>query len=74
MMTYVHFSFSHSNKVDDNFTKSTLVLKEPHDFLPLLGYIYRGQQERLIAIADEIMEIERMAEMSIFIFYFKNVL
>lgn len=44
--------------------KLVLVLEEPKGFSPLLCYVYRNQQERVLAVADEIMEIEEMIEVS----------
>ena len=57
-----YFFFFGVKKLIYFFYKTSLVLKEPDDFLPLLGYIFRGQQDRFMAIADEIMEIEGTVE------------
>jgi hypothetical protein len=42
-----------------------LVLKEPSK-CPLLAYVYRGQQQRIQVIADEIIEIRRLLDVSNF--------
>jgi hypothetical protein len=66
MMKYFFFFFWGVNKLIFIGNKTTLVLKEPDDFLPLLAFVFRGQQERFTAIADEITEIEGMEEVSFF--------
>ena len=44
------------------------MLNEPEMFSPLLKYLYGIQQERLVSIADEIMVIEEMQNVSKFWF------
>ena len=46
--------------------KCILVLDEPIGFSAVVGFLYRSQQHRLLAIADEIMQIEGMNEVSFF--------
>jgi hypothetical protein len=46
--------------------KCILVLDEPIGFSAVVGYLYRSQQHRLLAIADEIMQIEGMNEVGFF--------
>jgi hypothetical protein len=40
------------------FCKVHINFERPHDLLLLLGYIYKGQQEGLIAIADELWKLK----------------
>ena len=47
--------------------QSVLILNKPTNS-QLLGILYKGQEERLRAIADDVMEIQRLMEVSIYIF------
>lgn len=47
--------------------QSTLILNKSTNS-QLLEILYKGQEERLHAIADDIMEIQRLMEVSIYIF------
>ena len=46
------------------FLKSVLTLQEPESFEPWLRYLFRSQQDRLMAIADEIHEVDDVVEVS----------
>jgi hypothetical protein len=48
-----------------------LVLEPPTALCPLLGFVYEQQQQRVLAIADEIKETRGFAEVSK-IFFRKN--
>ena len=50
-----------------------LVFKEPTGW-PLLAYIYRGQQQRLQVIADEIIKVEGFVHSEVCNFLFKGVI
>ena len=45
--------------------KLILTLQEPESFRPWLRYLFKSQQERLMAIADEIHEEDDIVEVSL---------
>jgi hypothetical protein len=47
-----------------------LILEEPTECSLLLDYVFRTQQQRVLAIADEIMGIEMMMEVIINFYYY----
>lgn len=50
------------------FMKRVLVLEDPINSSVILGYLYRQQQHRILAIADEIMELEVINDVPFFFF------
>ena len=49
--------------------KSDLILEEPESFQPWLTYLFKSQQDRLIAIADEIHEEDDVVEVCLDLVY-----
>ena len=50
------------------YFKGVLVLEDPIDSTAILGYVYRQQQHHILAVADEIMELEVIDDVRLFYF------
>lgn len=44
--------------------KSVLTLEEPESFQPWLGYLFKSQQDCLMAVVDKILEDDDVLEVS----------
>jgi len=66
-ITVCYFSDIKINWIFFSF-KSILILEKPTNFNPSLGHLYNSQHQRLLAIADEITQGEKMIAVSKFFF------